>query len=163
VRHTLDIPRSQARPKSAIACVAFKPVCRGSLRGFASIAFIDLKMTVNGIGIPVHDNGSSWAQPPAQAWIKDGNAVRDDRSKVVYSPPLLEFGNAAVRRAWSNRVVEAVVAFDSQLSNAVRARDRSREQSPQSAASGGPPGAGREALKVGRELFAGGSRCVAVG
>lgn len=96
---------------AVLRCVGFKPVCRGSLRGFASIAFVDLRMTIHGIGIHVQ-NGSSWAQAPVQAWIKDGNAVKDDRGKVVYSPPLLEFGSAEVRRAWSDRVVRAVVDFD---------------------------------------------------
>jgi len=36
--------------KTRLRCVGFKPVCRGSLRGFASTDFVDLRMTVRGIG-----------------------------------------------------------------------------------------------------------------
>jgi hypothetical protein len=43
--------------KAILCCVGLKPVCR--LRGFANIAFADLRMTVHGIGIHVHENGSS--------------------------------------------------------------------------------------------------------
>lgn len=45
--------------KAILCCVGLKPVCRGTLRGFANIAFADLRMTVHGIGIHVHENGSS--------------------------------------------------------------------------------------------------------
>lgn len=45
--------------KAILCCVGLKPVCRGTLRGFANIAFADLGMTVHGIGIQVHENGSS--------------------------------------------------------------------------------------------------------
>src|SRR5215831_3312099 len=45
--------------KATLRCVGFKPVCRGTLRSFANIAFADLRMTVHGIGIHVHENGSS--------------------------------------------------------------------------------------------------------
>src|SRR5262245_12270625 len=99
------------KAKATLRCIAFKPVGRGSLRGFASVAFLDLKMTVHGIGIHVQ-NGASWASPPAQALIRNGSAIKDERGKVVYSPPLLEFSGAAVRRAWSDRVVQEVLRFD---------------------------------------------------
>jgi hypothetical protein len=98
--------------KATLRCVGFKPVCRGTLRGFASIAFSDLRMTVHGIGIHAHENGSRWAAPPAQALLRNGIPIRDDKGKVVYSPPLLEFSSAAIRRAWSDRVVAEVLDYD---------------------------------------------------
>jgi hypothetical protein len=98
--------------KASLRCVGFKPVCRGTLRGFASIAFDDLRMTAHGIGIHVHENGSSWASPPSQALIRNGTAIKDERGKVVYGPPLLEFGSGEIRRAWSDRVVAEVLKFD---------------------------------------------------
>jgi hypothetical protein len=97
--------------RPTLRCVGFKPHCRGSLRGFASIAFVDLRMTVHGIGIHVHENGAAWASPPAQALIKNGAAMKDERGTVQYSPPLLEFGSAEIRRAWSDRVVAEVLPF----------------------------------------------------
>jgi hypothetical protein len=66
--------------KATLHCVGFKPVCRGSLRGFASIAFDNLKMVVHGISIHVA-NGASWASPPAQPLIREGQAVKDDRGR----------------------------------------------------------------------------------
>lgn len=68
-------------------------MCRGTLRGFASIAFVDLHMVVQEIAI--HEkNGKSWAQPPARPWLKDGVAVKGDNGKIIYSPPLIEFAYA---------------------------------------------------------------------
>jgi hypothetical protein len=34
--------------KALLRCVGYKPVCRGTLWGFASIAFSNLKVTVRG-------------------------------------------------------------------------------------------------------------------
>jgi hypothetical protein len=62
-------------------------------------------------------------RPPAQAIIKSGVAVKDERGRVAYSPPLLEFRGAGGRRAWSDAVVRSVLAFDG------RALD-SREPTP---------------------------------
>ena len=98
--------------KAPLRCLAFKPVCRGSLRGFASIEFTDLKMTVHAVSIHAHASGAAWASPPAQAIAKNGVAVKDDRGKIQYSPPLLEFTSAEIRRAWSDRVVEEVLKLD---------------------------------------------------
>jgi hypothetical protein len=36
--------------KAILCCVGLKPVCRGSLRGFASILFVDPRMRTHGIG-----------------------------------------------------------------------------------------------------------------
>jgi hypothetical protein len=97
--------------KTSIRCVGIRPACVGShLRGFASISFDDLKMTMHGIGIHVYENGRVHAQPPAQAIIKNGAPLKDQRGHVVYSPPLLSFANEAVREAWVTRVVAEVLA-----------------------------------------------------
>jgi hypothetical protein len=97
--------------KANLRCVGYKPVCRGTLRGFASIAFTDLHMVVHEIAI--HEkNGKSWAQPPARPWLKDGVAVKGDNGKIIYSPPLIEFATPKVRWAWSDAVLRQVLAFD---------------------------------------------------
>jgi alkyl hydroperoxide reductase subunit AhpC len=93
-------------------CVGYRPYCSGSLRGFASIEFSDLGMVVHGITVHSHESGAAWASPPAQANNKSGVAVKDERGKVAYSPPLLEFRGAGVRRAWSDAVIRLVLAFD---------------------------------------------------
>jgi hypothetical protein len=62
-------------------CVGFRPHRSGSLRGFASIEFSDLEMTVHGITAHSHESGAAWASPPAQAIIKSGVAVKDERGR----------------------------------------------------------------------------------
>ncbi len=98
--------------KTALRCVSFKPIHRGSLRGFASITLDDLMMTIHGIGIHVHDNGSSWASPPAQPLVEGGALLKSGDGKLTYSPPLIEFRDRGVRNAWSQAVIRAVLEFD---------------------------------------------------
>jgi hypothetical protein len=65
---------------TTLRCVAYKRVCRRSLRGFASMTFIvdgSRKFTLHGIGIHVHANGAAWAALQSQAIIKNGQAVKD--------------------------------------------------------------------------------------
>lgn len=101
-----------------LRCVAYRPMCRGSLRGFASIAFYlgdaaGPKFILHSIGIHTHENGANYAAPPSQAVIRDGAAVKDPATgKVTYGPPLLEFSNKDARRSWSDAVVRAVLAYD---------------------------------------------------
>jgi hypothetical protein len=100
-----------------LRCVAFKPLCHGALRGFASIAFYlgdapGPKFVLHSVAIHAHKNGAAWASPPAQAVIRDGQLVRDDRGKVQYGGPLLEFASKDERRRWSDSVIRAVLRFD---------------------------------------------------
>lgn len=56
-------------------------------------------------------NGKAWAQLPSRPWLRNGQVVTDDEGKVQYSL-LFEFDSAAVRAAFSDAVVRAVLAFD---------------------------------------------------
>jgi hypothetical protein len=62
--------------------------------------------------IAVHEkNGKAWAQLSSRPWIKDGQVVTGDDGKTKYSP-LFEFDTDAVRTAFSDAVIRAVLAFD---------------------------------------------------
>jgi hypothetical protein len=99
--------------KVSLRCVSYRKACLGShLKGYADIEFSDLKMIVRGIAIHAYENGRVHAQPPAQAILKNGVPIRDQRGRVVYSRPLLSFANEAVREAWVQRVVAEVLRFD---------------------------------------------------
>jgi len=95
--------------KLTFKCVEFRSLCRNTLRGFAVIRIEQLRFAVAGIAI--HEkNGRAWASPPAQALIRNGEAIKDERGKVAYSPPLLAFDSAQVRERFSDAVVAAVLA-----------------------------------------------------
>jgi hypothetical protein len=80
------------------------------LRGFATVQVAELRMTMREVA--AHESrGKAWAQPPSRPWVKDGALVTGDDGKVKYQP-LFEFGNTAVRNAFSDAVVRAVLAFD---------------------------------------------------
>jgi hypothetical protein len=99
--------------KLALKCTDFRPVCRGSLRGFASVRVVEMRMTLSDIAVHVHEaSGRAWASPPARPWIdKDGQVVRDDRGKIQYAP-IVEFDGKQVRDAFGDAVIKAVLAFD---------------------------------------------------
>jgi hypothetical protein len=48
---------------------------------------------------------------PARPWVKDGQVVTDEDGKAKYTP-LFEFDSAAVRTAFSDAAVAAVLRFD---------------------------------------------------
>jgi hypothetical protein len=98
------------REKLSIICTDLRPLCKNTLRGFATIQIAELRMTMSEIAI--HAKGDrAWAQPPARPWIKNGQVVRDDNGRIQYSP-IIEFDTGAVRTAFSDAVIRAVPEFD---------------------------------------------------
>jgi hypothetical protein len=97
--------------KLTIRCTAWRQLRKNSLRGFATIQIVELRMTMNEVGVHQR-NGKSWAQPPSRPWIsKEGQLIRGDDGKIRYAP-LFEFDSAEVRAAFSAAVIRAVTAFD---------------------------------------------------
>ena len=95
--------------KLTVECLAWKPLRKGSLRGFGKIRVVELDLVVHDVAVhESHDR--QWAALPARPWLKDGAVVTDDAGKIQYSP-LLEFTSSEVRDAFSGRVIEAVLRF----------------------------------------------------
>jgi hypothetical protein len=98
-----------ASGKLTVTCEGFHPLYRNTLRGFASITIHELKLTIHDIAI--HEkNESRWAQLPAKPQVRDGELIRDDIGKIQYLP-VLEFTSRAVRDAFSERVITALLEF----------------------------------------------------
>jgi hypothetical protein len=98
--------------KFDITCTDFKPLHRNTLRGFAQISIVELRLRIRDVAI--HEKGESrWAQLPAKAQLKDGNLVKNDVGKVQYFP-ILEFESRAVADAFSARVINALLQFSPQ-------------------------------------------------
>lgn len=95
--------------KLTLECLEFKPVHRNTLRGFAQIRVAEMRLTVYDVAL--HDKGGArWVQLPAKPQLKDGQSVKDERGKPAYFK-VLEFDNDEVRRAFSDRAIQAVLAF----------------------------------------------------
>jgi len=99
--------------KLTLKCVDFRPLCKGGLRGFATIRVVEMCMTLSDIAVHVHGaSGRAWASPPARPWInKDGELVRNRDGKIQYAP-IVEFDGKPVRDAFSDAVIRAVLDFD---------------------------------------------------
>jgi hypothetical protein len=96
--------------KLSVHCIEFKARCQNTLRGFATVRIEEMRLVVREIAI--HEkNGKAWAQLPSRPWVKDGRVVTNDAGKVQYSP-LFEFDTAAVRTAFSDAVIRALLHFD---------------------------------------------------
>jgi hypothetical protein len=90
-------------------CVAFKPLERGSLQGFADL------MSDGGLillGCTYHRlNGKAWCSPPSRPQLdRERQLVLGGDGKIVYAP-VIEFADARTRRRWSDEAVEAIQAF----------------------------------------------------
>jgi hypothetical protein len=96
--------------KLTIRCISWRQFCKSTVRGFATIQIVELRMTMR--EVVIHErNGKTWAQPPSRPWMKEGQVVRGEDGKVQYSP-LFEFDNGAVRTAFSDAVIRAVLTYD---------------------------------------------------
>lgn len=96
--------------KFNITIESFTPRCRNTLRGFCSIKVDELHLIINDIGVHIRD-GRSWVSLPSKPFLRNGEAVVDDTGKIKYLP-VVEFDNAAVRNAFSDRVIEALIKYD---------------------------------------------------
>ena len=98
--------------KLTILCTAFKPLCRNSLRGFATIRIAEMKMSLLDVPVHMHErSGRAWATPPGKPIYVDGRPKLDDRGKQAYAQ-LVDFDSKAIRDAFSEAVVAAVLRFD---------------------------------------------------
>ena len=97
--------------KLTLECVGWKPLRRNTLAGFASIRIADMRLTV--IDVALHNKGSQrWASLPSKPIIdRDGVAKRDATSGKITYTPLLDFDSAAVRSAFSDAAIAAVLTL----------------------------------------------------
>jgi hypothetical protein len=95
--------------KLTVRVTAWRPFHKNRLRGFAAVKVEDLRLSF--LEVAVHErDGKTWAQLPSRPWVKDGQLVTGEDGKVKYQP-LHEFDSAAVRTAFSNAVIRAVLDF----------------------------------------------------
>ena len=95
--------------KLTLQCVGWKPLRRNTLAGFASIRIVDMRLTV--IDVALHDKGTQrWAALPAKPIIdRDGVAKRDPPERKIAYAPMFDFDSAAVRSAFSDAAIAAVL------------------------------------------------------
>ena len=89
-------------------CVAFKPLERGSLQGFADLA-MDSGLIL--VGCTLHEsNGKRWVNPPGRPQLDTERKPITDGGKVVYAP-VVEFASKSLRSRWSSEACAAIGAF----------------------------------------------------
>jgi hypothetical protein len=102
-------PRPQAEPRQPkMRLVDFKPIVKGSLRGFATVELP--------IGLKIHDilvltsHGKIWASLPSKPQIdKNGQHRKDINGKAAYTA-ILEWRDRDLSDRFSQAVVELVRA-----------------------------------------------------
>jgi hypothetical protein len=95
--------------KFTITCVAFKPVTRNTLRGFATIRVGELRMEIRELEVHEHENGARWVVPAGRPMIdKDGVALREPNGRIKYLN-LFEFTDQTTRDAFSRAVIDALL------------------------------------------------------
>ena len=92
----------------AFECMAWRPVQRNSLQGFATIQQPGGMVIAD---IAVHErDGKAWASPPSKPMLdRDGRQMRDAEGKARWSN-LISFVDRATQATWSDAVVAAVRA-----------------------------------------------------
>jgi hypothetical protein len=98
--------------KVTIVCENFRPIARGTLRGFATIVIPEWRLRLIDVSVHVHESGSRWASLPSKPQIgRDGQLIKK-AGKTQYSPIIELIGGRDVRDAFSARVIEAVLQLD---------------------------------------------------
>lgn len=94
--------------QTQISVTDWKPMTRGTLRGFVTVSMPSgLILREVSIG---QSHGRAWAMPPSKPMIdRNGCVMLDDAGKKRYSP-LFEFASAEIRHRWSEAVVAALLA-----------------------------------------------------
>jgi hypothetical protein len=110
--------------KLSIRVLAFKPLRSNTLFGFVDLVIPDISLEI--YEATVHQSGGRrWIGLPAKPQIdRDGRVRRDDRGKVLYTP-VLRLCDNIVRDAFSERVIEALIAG---FPHAFDAADRSERE-----------------------------------
>jgi hypothetical protein len=92
--------------KFTVRCKRFKPLVRNTLRGFADVFIVELKLTISDIAVHTKA-GKCWAQLPAKPQVRDGALVKGDDGKIQYIP-IMQWDSRAVSDAFSRAAVAAV-------------------------------------------------------
>ena len=92
--------------KLTVRCKRFKPLVRNTLRGFADVFVVELKLTICEVAVHTK-NGKCWAQLPAKPQVRGGALVKGDDGKIQYVP-VLSWDSRAVSDAFSAAAVRAV-------------------------------------------------------
>ena len=97
--------------KLTIQVEAFKPLKSNTLHGFVDVRIVELHLLIHDLSIH-QKNGKRWASLPSKPMVsRDGVVRRDERTGKVAYTPILEFGDAETRSAFSNRVIASLLEF----------------------------------------------------
>jgi hypothetical protein len=100
--------------KLTIDVVTWKPLRSGTLVGFCTVKIRELRWIIR--DLTVHARGDKhWCALPGKAQLdKQGQALRDEHGKIRYVP-VIEIDDTTFRRAFSDRVIEALQRYDSRV------------------------------------------------
>lgn len=88
-----------------VVLLEWRPMRRNSLLGFAKIQLGALKISDISLNT---SNGRTWANLPSKPMLnRDGQAMRDDKGKIRYSP-MLEWNSKDTADRFSASVIAAV-------------------------------------------------------
>jgi hypothetical protein len=91
----------------AIVIADWKPRQSGTLRGFFT-ANLASGLVLRELMLHERD-GKWWISFPSKPMLgADGVALRDERSKVRYGAPLIDFASSQARNRFSDQVLEAL-------------------------------------------------------
>jgi hypothetical protein len=94
--------------KHTIRCRSFRAVAKGTLRGFATIHVVELRLAIHDVAL--HTKGEArWAQLPSKPVVRDGRHIVDVTNGKPQYVPIFEFDDRETRDAFSARVWRAVV------------------------------------------------------
>ena len=92
---------------SGLRCIAFRPMLRNTLIGFATIEHASGLVLVD---VTMHEkDGRAWAAPPGKPMVAaDGSVMRESDTGKVRYVTVVSFTDDALRRRWSDAAAAAV-------------------------------------------------------
>jgi hypothetical protein len=99
-------------PKPQISIEKFRPLEKGTLRGFVDVKF-PMGLTVRDISVHTKD-GRSWVGLPVKPQVtQDGRVRKGDDGKIMYSS-IMEFETKEIANRFSAKVIALLADFNSQ-------------------------------------------------
>ena len=95
---------------ATVVCIAWKPLERNTLQGFADLWLRNARLNIHGCA--VHEkNGKRWVQLPARPQLdKDRHLVRDSDGKVQYGK-VIDFDSREVADRFNAAALKAIEDF----------------------------------------------------
>ena len=94
--------------KMTLRCSNWRELRRGTLRGFADVMIVDLRLIVRDVAVHQRSVTDRWVSLPCKPSVKNGALSRRADGSPIFTP-LLAFADRQIGDDFSSAVVKAII------------------------------------------------------